>query len=113
MNKQGRIFKIEVFAPEEYARSIMDAMAKAGAGSTGNYDYCFSVTHVKGFWKPHENASPFSGTPGELSEAEEVKIETRCSERDVVRVHEAIMTAHPYEVPVINIMAVEHMPPAG
>lgn len=110
MNRHRRVFKIEVFAPEDNAYEIMNAMAKAGAGRIGNYENCFSITHVKGFWKPLENASPYSGTPGKLSKAEEVKIETTCNEGDIDEVHKAILTAHPYEEPVINIIAVEQIP---
>ena len=109
MIRHRRVFKIEVFAPEDYAHKIMNAMAKAGAGRIGNYEHCFSITHVKGFWKPLENSSPYSGTPGKLSEAQEVKIETRCNQEDVGEVHKAILTAHPYEEPVINIIAVEQI----
>ena len=47
---------------------------------------------------------PFLGTPGEVCQAEELKIEVCCQGERLCETLAAIRAAHPYEEPVINVI---------
>jgi hypothetical protein len=93
--------KIEIFAPPEAEAALREALAKAGAGVIGDYDHCATVTHVTGYFRPLPGADPYSGTKGEISRVEEVKIEAVCQRELLGEVDAAIRKTHPYEEPVI------------
>lgn len=96
--------KIEVFIPEDYVSALQEEINNAGAGCIGNYDYCSSVTQVRGFWRPLEGANPFDGQIGKISEGHECKVEFNCSRKAIHEVISAIRRIHPYEEPLINII---------
>ncbi len=107
MNISVNHYKLEVYAPEKHCREIMRAAAEAGAGRIGKYECCFSISLVTALWKPIEGAKPFSGIVGELSEASEVKIETRCTADYLNAVLKGVRAVHPYEEPLINVIPIE------
>ena len=96
--------KIEVFIPEEFVPALLEEIGSAGAGKIGNYDHCASVTKVRGYWRPLEGANPFDGKVGEISEAQECKVEVNCPRKAVHEVIQVIRKVHPYEEPLINII---------
>lgn len=99
-----KLCKLEVYVPKEYADELMMALGELGVGKVGDYDHCFSLTEVTGFWRPLEGATPFAGEVGQLSSAPEVKLETRLDAALVEQAVQAIKRVHPYEEPVINIL---------
>jgi len=94
--------KLEIFVPITHLDQISKALRSVGAGAIGNYDSVLSYSPVKGRWRPLPGADPYDGTVGELSEADEYKVEVCCRKEDVDETLRAIQKAHPYEVPVIN-----------
>lgn len=99
------LVKIETFIPEEYVIQLREALNQIGALTVdGIYDYCMSVTKVKGSWRPLEGANPFKGDMGEICEAEEMKVEFTCRKEILKAAVETIKRVHPYEKPVINAM---------
>jgi hypothetical protein len=97
------LVKIETFIPEEYVSSLREALNKIGALTVdGIYDYCMSVSKVKGSWRPLEGANPYNGEIGEICEAEEMKVEFTCRKEILKAAVETIKLVHPYEKPVIN-----------
>lgn len=101
--------KFFVFAPDEEAviNKIIDAAAQAGAGKLGNYSHCAFIVKGQGNWKSLEGANPTIGEVGEMSRANEVKIEMECEEEDAEKVAEAIKKVHPYEEVVIDFIRLE------
>lgn len=99
-----KLCKLEVYVPKECAEQLMKALGELGVGKVGDYDHCFSLTEVTGFWRPLEGANPFEGEVGQLSSAPEVKLETRLDAALVEQAVQAIKRVHPYEEPVINIL---------
>jgi hypothetical protein len=93
--------KIEIFSPPEAETALRDALAQAGAGVIGDYDHCATVSPVSGYFRPLPGADPYSGTKGEMSRVDEVKIEAVCRREQLAAVDAAIRKAHPYEEPVI------------
>ncbi|MGQ9833630.1 MAG: hypothetical protein ACUVRJ_07520 [Candidatus Villigracilaceae bacterium] len=96
--------KLEVFVPQTHTQALMDALAAAGIGVIGNYDYCFAVTALQGHFRPLAGANPYEGRRGEISQVAEAKIETICRRELIPAALQAIRRAHPYEEPVINLL---------
>lgn len=87
--------------PLDEADAVREAIGKAGGGKIGNYSFCsFSVKGV-GRSLPSADANPAIGTPGQLEEIEEERIEVVCNEDDVSAVVAAIREANSYEEPAI------------
>lgn len=97
-------FKLEIFVPTSHLNTIQTALQKADAGHLGNYDSCLAYSPVRGTWRPLVDASPYIGTPGAVSEADEFKIEVNVSGDKLRDTVAAIRRAHPYEEPLINII---------
>jgi hypothetical protein len=99
--------KIVVFVPVSHADAMREAIGRAGGGKLGNYSYCsFSVRGV-GRFQPEQGAQPAIGQVGKLQEVEEERIEITCDTplvRDVVK---AIVSAHPYEEPALDVWRLE------
>jgi hypothetical protein len=97
--------KIEVFVPASHLDAVLDALHAAGAGHAGAYDRCASFHPVRGRWRPLDAADPYDGVIGEQSEADELKIEVRCEGELAADAVRAAREVHPYEEPVINVIA--------
>jgi hypothetical protein len=99
--------KIVVFVPVTHADAVRDAIGRAGGGSSGNYTHCsFSVRGI-GRFQPEQHAHPAIGQVGRLEEVEEERIEIACDSLRVKDVVAAIVKAHPYEEPALDIWALE------
>ncbi|HID71494.1 MAG TPA: hypothetical protein EYP29_01960 [Thermoplasmata archaeon] len=103
--KEGKkpLVKVVVFVPVSHAEALRKAMAEAGAGHMGNYDFCSFSVKGKGRFRPLEHTKPFIGEKGKIEIVEEERIETICPENRLKDVLEAIKKAHPYEEPAIDI----------
>ena len=98
------LYKLEIFLPESHFEAVRRALWSVDAGHIGQYDRCLSWSRVQSCWRPLAGADPYDGTPGELSQAEEIKIEVCCQAPRLAETLKAIKAAHPYEEPVINVL---------
>jgi len=98
------LYKLEIFLPESHFEAVRQALWSVDAGHIGQYDHCLSWSRVQSCWRPLEGAAPYDGAPGELSQAEEIKIEVCCQASRLAETLKAIKAAHPYEEPVINVL---------
>jgi hypothetical protein len=97
--------KIETFIPEEYVSILREKLNEIGALSIdGNYDYCMTVSKVKGSWRPLEGTNPYEGVIGEICEVEEIKVEFTCCIEVHKKALNTIVKVHPYERPVVNVI---------
>ena len=55
---------------------------------------------------PSPKAHPYLGKANQLATVQEEKIEVICDRTNARQVIAALRTAHPYEVPIINIVPV-------
>lgn len=101
--------KIVVFAPESHAAQVREAIAVGGGGRIGNYTHCTFSTKGIGRFKPEDGAHPVQGQVGKLEEVIEEKIESVCDRENLDAVIKAIMEAHPYEEPAIDIYPIEEI----
>lgn len=98
-------YKIEIFIPETHVEALLSALAEVGVGVIGNYDHCASLTTVQCTWRPLEGANPYDGEIGEVSRATEIKVEVNSRGDRVREALRVIKRVHPYEEPVINVIA--------
>ena len=101
--KKEPLVKIVVFVPVSHADVLRKAMAEAGSGHIGNYDFCSFSLKGQGRFRPLEGATPFIGEQGKVEVVEEERLETICPVRGLGKLLEAIKEAHPYEEPAIDI----------
>lgn len=100
--------KVAVFVPKEEGQVLQKAMGAAGAGKLGNYDTCAFFTEGTGSFRPLEGANPTIGTVGNLEKVEEVRVEMITPAHNASRVVEAMIKAHPYEVPAYDIIPLDN-----
>jgi dinuclear metal center YbgI/SA1388 family protein len=102
--------KLTVYVPVEAASVVRAALAEAGAGHLGHYDFASFTSRGQGRFRPLEGADPMIGTVGRIEEVEEARIEVvlpRGRRREVVA---ALHSAHPYEQPAFEIVEVADDP---
>lgn len=98
--------KLEIFIPESHLPALRSALQSVDAGCLGNYDSCLSYSKVMGSWRPLHGSQPYLGTEGEVSEAEEIKVEVNILAGNLERTLNAIYEAHPYEEPLVNVIPI-------
>ena len=99
-----KYYKLAVNLPIEYEEKVRKAIADAGAGQLGDYSDC--TFHIKGdgYFKPLEGSDPFIGSHDDLSQVEEVKIETIVASQKLQPAIDAMLAAHPYEEVAYDIL---------
>lgn len=106
MKKTGLV-KLVVYVPVTHSDAIREALAEAGAGRLGKYDFCsFSIRGV-GRFRPLDGPNPSIGTVGKIEEVEEDRIEVLCEKANIRRVIEAVSTVYPYEEMAYDIYPIE------
>lgn len=94
---QADFFKLVFFAPLSDEDHILSALFETPAGRIGDYTGCSFRVHGKGTFKPGPSTRPFIGKRGEISQVEEVRIETILKKEDIPAVLENLKDCHPYE----------------
>ncbi|MBI5152803.1 hypothetical protein HZA39_04665 [Candidatus Peregrinibacteria bacterium] len=95
--------KIIVFTPTTHADKVREALAQAGCGHIGNYDYCSFSSKGTGRFRGLTGANPFIGKAGQIESVEEERIETICPAENTDAAMAAIKKSHPYEEPAVDI----------
>ncbi|MCI1965225.1 MAG: divalent cation tolerance protein CutA [Oscillospiraceae bacterium] len=96
--------KIEIYVPKTHLEPVRKALQSVDAGHIGNYDSCLSYSESTGCWRPLKGSHPYNGDENKLCTAQEYKVEVLCRKEKVDDTIRAIKAAHPYEVPVINVL---------
>jgi dinuclear metal center YbgI/SA1388 family protein len=99
-----------VFVPAENAEAVQSAMFAAGAGQIGDYSQCSWSVHGTGQFLPGDGATPAIGTVGAVERVAEVRMEMVAPASRRAAVHAALRTAHPYEEPAFDILAMQTIP---
>jgi dinuclear metal center YbgI/SA1388 family protein len=103
--------KIAVFVPPDYVENVTGAMAAAGAGLLGDYEYCSFRLRGTGTYKPLDGAQPFAGSVGTLEQAEEIRIEMVVPAWRLSPVVKAMISAHPYDEVAYDVFTSEALNP--
>ena len=89
---------------DTHLEAVAEALAQADAGHIGQYDRCLSFSPVTSRWRPLAGTHPYLGTPGQVSQEGELKVEVTCSTDQAPAAVAAVKAVHPYEEPVINVI---------
>jgi len=95
--------KIVVFVPLGAADAVRGALAEAGAGRIGNYDFCSFSSRGIGRFRPLEGAAPHIGQHDKVEEVEEERLEVVCNRDILDDVLAKLRAAHPYEEPAYDV----------
>ncbi len=98
------VYKIGVTVPESHLEAVMDSLDGVAEPVYPGYDRVFSWWPVTGSWRPLEGSRPYDGEVGEISVAEEIRLEFAVRAGDLGRAVAAVRDAHPYEEPAIDII---------
>ena len=104
------MYKLTFTVPETHAEAVKQAVFAAGAGDYGNYDCCAWQTLGKGQFRPLEGSRPFLGREGEVAQVPELRVEMICAEERAARVRDALLDAHPYDVPAYDFVPILSIP---
>ncbi len=96
--------KLTAFVPADAAAPVRAAIAEAGAGHIGNYDFASFTSTGQGRFRPLEGADPALGSVGNLETVDEVRIEVVLERPLRAAVVAAMLSAHPYEQPAYDIV---------
>lgn len=98
------VLKIAVSVPESHLKAIMDALDGVIEPIYPGYDHVFSWWPVKSSWRPLDGSSPYDGRIGDITVADEYRLEFAVKRRDLGAAVEAVRRAHPYEEPAIDVI---------
>ena len=104
------VVKVAVFVPHAHADRISNVMADAGAGAIGNYRACSYRLEGTGAFRPEPGAAPVVGEVGTEHREPETRVEMLAPKRREAAVLAAIVNAHPYEEPAVNVFDVRSNP---
>jgi dinuclear metal center YbgI/SA1388 family protein len=93
----GARVKLVTFVPPEATAKVLDAVVAAGGGTIGEYTHCSFRLRGTGTFLPSDRANPVVGERGELSEAEEDRLEIVVPRERLAAAAGALVDAHPYE----------------
>jgi len=107
--KEGseKYYKFVVYTPVGYENKIIEAFDLSGAGQIGNYKKCTFSTIGTGTFEPGDNTKPFIGEQGVLEEVKEARIETIVPEKNLMKLVNNVINAHPYEEVAYDIYPIE------
>ncbi|MDX1893289.1 Nif3-like dinuclear metal center hexameric protein [Mycolicibacterium sp. 050158] len=106
----ARLDKWVVFVPGPQAERVREAMFDAGAGRIGDYARCsWTVTGI-GQFLPLEGATPAIGTVGAVEHLAEDRVEMIAPAGRRRAVLAAMRSAHPYEEPAFDVLALAPLP---
>ena len=91
------------FVPPDAVEAVVGAMAGAGAGRIGNYEFCSYRSEGVGSFRPSAGAAPVVGSVGEVTITSEVRVEMIAAKADEEAVVAALVSSHPYEEPAFNV----------
>ncbi len=104
--------KLVTFLPPEALEGVTKSIFAAGAGRIGDYRECyFSLAGKGGYLTPAEGR-PYKGRPGERQVVDEIRLETVVPAACSGRVIAALLAAHPYQEPALDLYPLAN-PPAG
>jgi dinuclear metal center YbgI/SA1388 family protein len=104
------LLKLVVFVPTSHGEAVRDALAQAGAGHLGDYDFCTFSTQGEGTFRGAKGTKPFLGKPGRIEKAQEIRLETVFPKGLKKSVLAAMRSAHPYEEVAFDLYPLEQSP---
>lgn len=107
--QKGTIKKLTTYIPETHAKSLLNSLFKAGAGSIGNYSECSFTVDGTGSYKAGMKANPVKGNKGELHLEEETQINVTFPRNKEKSVLAALFDNHLYEEVAYEISTLDNV----
>lgn len=101
------VVKLVGYVPTEALEAVRDAVFEAGAGTIGAYDRCSWQVAGTGTFRGGPDTTPAVGNPGEFERVAEARFEVVVARRLLPAARRAFLTAHPYEEPAFDVVAME------
>lgn len=101
------MYVVVFHVPQSHLDQVKDAMFAAGAGRIGSYERCCHQIPGLGQFTPSDGAHPYLGTVGIPEFVDEYRVEMVVENHLIRPVIEALIGAHPYEVPSYHIIEVQ------
>ena len=98
------VYKVAVSVPESHLQAVMDSLDGVVTAIYPRYDHVFSWWPVKGCWRPLEGSDPYGGKIGEITYADEFRLEFAVRSGELGAAVDAVRRAHPYEEPAIDVI---------
>jgi len=92
-----KLYKLSVFIPKGYLKTVRDVLFKYGNPKIGNYENCSFETKGKGSFKALEGSNPFIGEPLKTTFTDESKLELLIEEKFIKKTIDEMKKVHPYE----------------
>ena len=105
---RNRLLKLVTFVPDDHLDKVRQAVFNAGAGVTGNYDYCGFTAGGTGSFRGNEKSTPFVGEKRKIHFEKETRFETVLFSHLKPKVINALIAAHPYEEVAYDIYPLEN-----
>jgi len=99
-----------IFVPGPAADAVRSAVFAAGAGQIGDYSHCSWTVTGSGQFLPTAGATPAIGTVGSLQRLPEDRVEVIAPAALRDRVLAAMRSAHPYQEPAFDVIALAPLP---
>lgn len=106
----GHMAKLVTFVPPDFLEAVESAIYAAGAGVMGNYSQCSFKAEGWGSFRPGLGAKPYLGQTGAKEQAREIRLETIIPQALSGRAIKALVNAHPYEEPAIDLLPLANSP---
>ena len=100
------MYLLVVYVPEESLENVKSVVFAAGGGKIGNYSHCSWQVKGNGQFRPEAGSSPFLGETNKLEKIDEYRLELVCPDRDIKKIVQAMLEAHPYETPAYHLVKV-------
>lgn len=100
------MFVLVTYVPESHLSCVKEALFKAGAGAMGSYDSCCWQVKGRGQFRPLAGSHPFLGSENKMEEVDEWRLELVVDDAHAKAAVEALLQAHPYEVPAYHLIPV-------
>ena len=95
--KPNFIKKLITYTVPENATKVRTALLDSGAGTIGNYDNCSFNSNGFSTYQGNEKSNPVIGNKGELTQAQEIKIEVIFEKQLESKILKALFNSHIYE----------------
>ncbi|MCL1916865.1 MAG: Nif3-like dinuclear metal center hexameric protein [Peptococcaceae bacterium] len=109
-----QLYKIATFVPVADAEVLRKKLAQAGVGkgfASGDhgecYEECFFQVQGQGMFRATVGADPAVGRVGELTQVDEIRLESIVEERYLSRAVRTLQKDHPYEEPAFDVIKQE------
>lgn len=107
----GKLYSLTFYTPADQAEKVREAVLQCGGGSFGNYSHCSFNNPGEGMFQPENGSHPYVGETGKIHVEREIRTEITVPEYLLDKSIRALISAHPYEEPVWNVVCLNNVNP--